>query len=102
VWCLFLSKRKGKAVVALLKLGASPEPQQFPRLTGPYLGQAPPGDELAVFAPGIVYADHGTISVSPDGQELYWPTGTAIMMTRVQNGRWTQPAFALCRGLGGV
>jgi len=74
--------------------GASPEPQKFPRLTGPYLGQIPPGDELAVFAPGVVFLDHGTISVSPDGQEMYWPTGTAIMMTRIQDGRWTQPAFA--------
>jgi len=78
----------------LLKLGASAEPQKFPRLTGPYLGQIPPGDELKVFAPGIVYLDHGTVSVSPDGQELYWPTGTAIMMTRILDGRWTQPAFA--------
>jgi hypothetical protein len=78
----------------LLKLGASPEPQKFPRLTGPYLGQTPPGDELKLFAPGIVFLDHGTICVSPDGQEMYWPTGTAIMMTRIQDGRWTQPAFA--------
>jgi len=74
--------------------GASPEPQKFPRLTGPYLGQTPPGDELKVFAPGIVYLDHGTVSVSPDGQEMYWPTGKAIMMTRILDGRWTQPAFA--------
>ena len=78
----------------LLKLGASAEPQQFPRLTGPYLGQTPPADELRPFAPGIVYLDHGTVSVSPDGQEMYWPTGTAIMMTRFQDGRWTKPAFA--------
>ena len=78
----------------LLKLGASPAPQQFPRLTGPYLGKAPPGDELTPFAPGIVYLDHGTVSVSPDGQEMYWPTGTAIMMIRIQDGRWTKPAFA--------
>jgi ankyrin repeat protein len=82
------------ALALLLKLGASPEPQKFPRLTGPYLGQTPPGDELRSFAPGIVYLDHGTISVSPDGQEMYWPTGTAIMMTKVQEGRWTQPAYA--------
>ena len=82
------------AVALLLKLGASPNPQQFPRLTGPYLGQTQPGDELTPFAPGIVHLDHGTVSVSPDGQEMYWPTGTAIMMTRIQDGRWTKPAFA--------
>jgi hypothetical protein len=82
----------------LLKLGASAEPQKFPRLTGPYLGQTPPGEELKVFAPGIVFLDHGTISVSPDGQEMYWPTGKAIMMTRILDGRWTQPAFASFSG----
>jgi ankyrin repeat protein len=81
-------------VALLLKLGASPEPQKFPRLSGPYLGQTPPGDELKLFAPGIVFLDHGTVSASPDGQEMYWPTGTAIMTTKVQDGRWTQPAFA--------
>jgi hypothetical protein len=86
------------ALPLLLKLRASPDPQQFPRLTGPYLGQAPPGDELRPFAPGIVYLDHGTVSVSPDGQEMCWPTGTAIMMTRVQDGRWTKPAFATFSG----
>ncbi len=83
-----------EAASLLLKLGASAEPQQFPRLSGPYLGQTPPADGLRPFAPGIVYLDHGTVSVSPDGQEMYWPTGTAIMMTRVHDGRWTKPAFA--------
>jgi hypothetical protein len=39
-------------VALLLKLGASPEPQKFPRLTGPYLGQAAPGDELRRRAEG--------------------------------------------------
>ena len=65
-----------------------------PRLTGPYLGQTPPADELRPFAPGIVYLDHGTVSVSPDGQEMYWPTGTAIMTTKIQDGRWTKPTVA--------
>jgi hypothetical protein len=87
-----------EAAALLLKLGASPDPQQFPRLTGPYLGQTPPADELRPFAPGIVYLDHGTVSVSPDGQEMYWPTRTAIMMTRIQDGRWTKPAFASFSG----
>jgi len=91
-----IAEQAGNRDVAslLLKLGANAEPQKFPRLTGPYLGQTPPGDDLKVFAPGIVYLDHGTVSVSPDGQEMYWPTGKAIMMTRIQDSRWTQPAFA--------
>lgn len=57
------------AAALLLKLGASPDPQQFPRLSGPYLGQTPPGDGLSPFAPGIVYPEHGTVSASPDGRE---------------------------------
>ena len=82
------------AVSLLRRLGASTEPQKFPPITGAYLGQAPPENDTAFFAPGIIYLDHGTISISPDGQEMYWPTGTAIMMTRLQDGRWIQPAFA--------
>jgi ankyrin repeat protein len=83
-----------EAAALLVKLGASAGPQKFPVLTGPYLGQTPPGDELRPFAPGIIQQDHGTISFSPDGQEVYWPTGRSIMTMRVRDGRWTQPTYA--------
>ncbi len=86
----------------LLKLGASPEPQRFPVLTGPYLGQAPPGDTPVRFAPGIVSPDHSTISVSTDGKEIYWNSGSNIMMTRVIDGRWTQPEVASFSGKGNL
>ncbi len=86
----------------LLKLGASPEPQRFPILTGPYLGQAPPGDTPVRFAPGIVSPDHSTISVSPDGKEIYWNSGSNIMMTRIKDGRWTQPEIAPFSGKGNL
>ncbi len=79
---------------ALVKLGAGTEAQRFPALVGPYLGQTPPGDRLMDFAPGIIFQDHGTIAFSPDGQEVYWPTGKAIMMMKIRDGRWTQPAYA--------
>ncbi len=75
-------------------MGASTEPQKFPVLTGPYLGQTHPGDALRRFAPGIINPDHGTVAFSPDGQEAYWPTGTSIMMMKIKDGRWTQPAYA--------
>ncbi len=84
--------REGMAL--LIKLGASIEPQKFPVITGPYVGQTPPGDELTAFAPGIIEQDHGTIAFSPDGREVYWPTGKAIMMMKFRDGRWTQPAYA--------
>jgi ankyrin repeat protein len=82
------------AAALLAKLGANTEPQKFPILTGPYVGQTP-GDELQMFAPGIINdQDHGTIAFSPDGQEVYWPTGKAIKMMKVRDGRWTEPAYA--------
>jgi hypothetical protein len=49
--------------------------QQFTDLYGDYLGQTPPGDTPAVFAPGIIstmYQEHSTLSFSPDGNELFW------------------------------
>ena len=88
------AKGNREAMTVLVKLGASTEAQKFPVLRGPYLGQTPPRDELKAFAPGIIAQDHGTIAFSPDGQEVYWPTGTAIMMMKIQDGRWTQPAYA--------
>ena len=57
----------------------------FPKLTGPYLGQQPPGKELKRFAPGIVSPHHSSISVSPDGKEIYWADYSSIMMTHSIN-----------------
>jgi len=91
-----------EAMSLLLKLGASREPQKFPTLTGPYLGQSPPGSEPKPFAPGIVFGHHSALAVSPDGQEMYWGSTSAIMMTRLQNGRWTTPAPAPFSGTSTV
>jgi len=47
----------------------------FPKLTGPYLGQIPPGMTPEIFAPGIVSkeGDQGELNVSPDLNEIiYW------------------------------
>ena len=75
---------------------------QFPRLTGPYLGQVPPGDNPELFAPGIVTTGMYTrdLTMTPDGSEIYFCrvvgpyTYTAIMVTRIENGRWTRPEVA--------
>ncbi len=82
----------------ILKLGGNAEPQKFPVLTGPYLGQTPPGNEARRFAPGIIFSDHGTVTISPDGQEIYWGTGQSIMMTQIKDGRWTRPGYASFSG----
>jgi hypothetical protein len=77
----------------------SPEVEAFPMLTGPYLGQTPPGHEPQLFAPGIVNTGLYTrdVAMTPDGSEIYFGVNvgnyelTAIMVTRLVDGRWTQP-----------
>jgi ankyrin repeat protein len=88
-----IAEEKGhkEALSLITKLGGSTEPQKFPILKGPYLGQTPPEDKPERFAPGIVSAGHSSISTSPDGQEMYWGSGASIYFTKVQNGHWTQP-----------
>ena len=60
-----------------------------------YLGQRPPGRQFVRFAPGIVPEDmYHSVTVSPDGQEIYWAALTGggrarLMVTRFTNGRWT-------------
>ena len=83
----------------LLKLGGNAERQKFPVLTGPYLGQNPPGKKSERFAPDIFVPNHSTITVSPDGTELYWNSGPTfgngpIMMTKIKNGIWIKPVEA--------
>jgi hypothetical protein len=62
---------------------------EFPKLSGPYLGQTPPVNEPALFAPGIV-----CVAISPDGEEIYWSMVInirKIWFTKLENGRWTKP-----------
>lgn len=82
----------------ILKLGGNSEPQKFPILTGPYLGQIPPGNELKAFAPDIVFSRHSSVSVSPDGKEIYWGLDRMIYMTKVESGKWIKPVVASFSG----
>ena len=72
----------------------------FPELSGPYLGQMPPGLEPEIFAPGIISTGLATrdVAMTPDGNELYFAVTlggrTMIMETRQQDGVWTEPAVA--------
>jgi hypothetical protein len=58
-------------------------------VTGPYLGQTPPGNTPEMFAPGIISLTNrleGTITFSPDGKECFftvWNPG----------GNWTGKVF---------
>lgn len=82
-----------------------PDPTQevgFTDLSGPYLGQTPPGSAPVLFAPGYVSAEdvfeHSGAVFSPDGTEVYWagkPDGDDlfhIYVMKLVNGRWTRPA----------
>ena len=65
------------ALFLCLTVATSLFPQQsdFPKLTGPYLGQKPPGLTPEVFAPGIVSkdGDQGRLFFAGDGSEIiYW------------------------------
>ncbi len=80
------------------------QPIAFPRLTGPYLGQKPPGMTPELFAPGIISTctQHGSAYFSPDGREVYFsrmlPRPSVIMYMREENGRWAPPRV-VCEGL---
>ncbi|UCG87332.1 MAG: ankyrin repeat domain-containing protein [Gemmatimonadota bacterium] len=99
----------------LVEAGADTAPRRFPELTGPYMGQQPPapGDAPALFALDIVSThrfQHGTIAFSPAGDEAFWSSQIAIQETgysdglmlfsRVEHGRWTEPAPAPFSRLG--
>jgi ankyrin repeat protein/L-ascorbate metabolism protein UlaG (beta-lactamase superfamily) len=76
------------------------DPVSWPELTGPYLGQKPPGMTPEVFAPGIVslaeFIDCKG-AFSPDGQEYYFyrhalpKTNPTLLYSKVENGIWTEP-----------
>lgn len=73
---------------------------ELPILSGPYLGQKPPGTQPEIFAPGIVSTGHGERcpAFSPDGKEMFYciygaPFSVFVHMKEI-NGRWTKPRVA--------
>lgn len=76
------------------------QPEHFPVLKGPYLGQKPPGLTPEIFAPGIISSKEFIEfkgCFSPDGKEYFFykhalpefiPT---VFFTKVENGAWTEP-----------
>jgi len=78
----------------------SAQVNDFPKLTGPYLGQTPPVNEPVTFAPEIVSdgRNHSSASISPDGKEIYWAivkNVRKIWFTKLENGKWTEPEILL-------
>lgn len=97
-------KRVLIAAVILLISNTGMSQDEFPVLTGPYLGQKPPGMTPEIFAPGIVSTgawEYGT-AFSHDGKELYFAISYApydiIAVMKEENGRWTRPETASFSG----
>ena len=96
---------KKTIIIFLLLWGAfeiCAQVEDFPKLTGPYLGQTPPLNKPVLFAPGIVSTNagnHSSVAISPDGKELYWCMKAKIWCTKLENGIWTEPEMlSFCKG----
>ena len=75
--------------------------ENWPEITGPYLGQEPPGLQAEMFAPGIISTDQSEINsvFTHAGDEFYFTTwtreaGTKILVSRLLGGRWSAPDLA--------
>jgi hypothetical protein len=70
-------------------------------LSGPYLGQTPPGTVPVQFASGIIPSGAYSITFSPDGLECFftqWLTTNTILTTKETNGEWPNPVVASFSG----
>ena len=87
-------------VLVVASCSAPSTDSDFPVLSGPYLGQHPPGATPELFAPGIVSTGLYTrdVAMSPDGTEFYYGVmagGFAVIMEmKLVDGRWTEPRVA--------
>ena len=67
------------------------------KISGPYLGQKPPGKTAQIFAPGLISTGHNEriACFSQDGRELYFmlygsPIGV-LLFTKEKEGAWSKP-----------
>jgi hypothetical protein len=92
--------RKPLTLLAVLSLvvsyASTMGAQTAPKLTGPYLGETPPGDTPVLFAVGFLGADlHSGPVFSRDGREVFWSplegsTGH-ILTSRLTDDGWSDP-----------
>ena len=84
--------------------------EPFPKLHGPYLGQAPPGKTPILFAPDVIPVDgiqHCVPAFSPDGREVYWSQvdmsgdvpRAEILFMEEREGIWCRPTRASFSGV---
>jgi len=88
----------GFALIAAVS-ACSGDAARYLDVRGPLLGQEPPGDEPALFAPGIVstLCTDRDLTMTPDCSEIAWAVtlpsrgGTFIVHTFRVGDRWTRP-----------
>lgn len=98
------------AVFFCMTIVAAAQSGEPPRLTGPFMGQEPPGKDAVLFADGFVahsqHSFHTNIVFNREGTEVYWHrcdrkrSVDAIVCSRIENGAWRLPvtaAFSLNR-----
>jgi Tol biopolymer transport system component len=84
-------------LLAALATPQIPQPDGFPVLRGPYLGQKPPGTTPELFAPGVVSSclDELNSVFSPDGQEFYFCVrnmgASSLFVMKCAQGVWGRP-----------
>jgi len=87
----------GLSLLMVAAININAQETEFPKLTGPYLGQKPLVKEPIIFADGIVLNAHCSAAFSPDGKEVYFEIGaendysTKIGYSKITNGAWTKP-----------
>lgn len=97
--------------VLFITTAAYTQEKDLSKLTGPYLGQKPPGVVPEIFAPQILTSEkfpHGHLNISKDGKTLYWATmknrENTILYSRFDGKTLTKPEraeFAAEKGTGG-
>jgi hypothetical protein len=100
----------------LITVGCAPQEEpvasedEYPALSGEYLGQELPGMEAELFAPGIMSTGMPELNANffPGGKEVIYSVGVgsmkwALVMLREESGIWTEPEVAPFSGEhGGV
>ncbi len=99
---------RARIIIVLLSikiLGCQLYADDFPILTGPYLGQEPPGLIPEIFAPGIISTelhDDAAPIFTPDQNEVFFRVigningraSAAIFHMKIDKGIWTHPQIA--------
>lgn len=92
-------KSTSPALFAFLMLLAACQPKPNHRF-GPYLGEQLPDTTVQLFAPEVIATGlmERDVAITSDGKEIYYglsmPAITTIMVTRLTDTGWSEPAVA--------